>query len=177
MLEIPTGYCHCGCGVRTKIATRTNSLYGHRKGEPQRFLRGHRTPTTKPLQTTVEDRGHETPCHIWQGHRMPNGYGQVRRGGKLWLTHRYAYVQARGSLPAGREVHHKCRVRECVNLAHLTLDTPEDHRAMHGQGSLTDEQVREIRGSTEPQRVLAQRYDIGQTQVWRVRNGVSRISA
>lgn len=37
----PFGYCECGCGQKTNIAPCSNRRYGHVKGEPVRFVRGH----------------------------------------------------------------------------------------------------------------------------------------
>jgi hypothetical protein len=33
--------CECGCGQPTTIAKETNSKWGHRAGQPVRFIRGH----------------------------------------------------------------------------------------------------------------------------------------
>jgi len=41
MNEIPYGYCHCGCGQKTNIATRTSTKKGWIKGEPLRFIKYH----------------------------------------------------------------------------------------------------------------------------------------
>jgi hypothetical protein len=35
------GFCHCGCGQKTKLASRTNKQAGWVKGQPLRYLRGH----------------------------------------------------------------------------------------------------------------------------------------
>lgn len=40
--EIPYGYCKCGCGQKTKIASRNDSVSGIRKGEPRKFIFGHK---------------------------------------------------------------------------------------------------------------------------------------
>lgn len=40
-MTIPKGFCKCGCGQRTSIATRTDRLKGHTKGEPKKFVYGH----------------------------------------------------------------------------------------------------------------------------------------
>lgn len=40
-IEIPIGYCQCGCGGRTPIAERNRRAIGHVKGEPVRFIPGH----------------------------------------------------------------------------------------------------------------------------------------
>ncbi len=39
--EIPYGYCKCGCGQKTNIATRDHAEKGRIKGQPVRFLPGH----------------------------------------------------------------------------------------------------------------------------------------
>lgn len=38
---IPLGYCHCGCGQKTKICTATDKRRGRIAGQPFRFLQGH----------------------------------------------------------------------------------------------------------------------------------------
>jgi hypothetical protein len=41
MEEIPYGYCHCGCGNKTNLCTRTNTLRGWVTGMPEKFLPYH----------------------------------------------------------------------------------------------------------------------------------------
>lgn len=41
MNAIPYGFCNCGCGERTTIATRTWAAKGWVRGQPHRFLRSH----------------------------------------------------------------------------------------------------------------------------------------
>lgn len=41
------GLCACGCGEATPIAASSDSRYGHVKGQPLRFIRGHNTRTRK----------------------------------------------------------------------------------------------------------------------------------
>lgn len=38
---IPYGYCHCGCGQKTRLARYTDKRHGHVKGEPVRYLKAH----------------------------------------------------------------------------------------------------------------------------------------
>lgn len=42
LLEIPYGYCHCGCGQKTRLAPKTRSDTGWIKGEPLQFIRYHK---------------------------------------------------------------------------------------------------------------------------------------
>lgn len=39
--EIPYGFCHCGCGQKTKLASRSCSKDKMVKGEPLRYIFGH----------------------------------------------------------------------------------------------------------------------------------------
>lgn len=41
MQETPYGFCHCGCGQQTDLATRSRPEHGYVKGEPLKFIRGH----------------------------------------------------------------------------------------------------------------------------------------
>lgn len=38
---VPDGYCHCGCGAKTKLVTHTNQQRGVVKGQPNKYLHGH----------------------------------------------------------------------------------------------------------------------------------------
>lgn len=41
ILEVPYGYCHCGCGEKTNVARDTNRKRGWVKGEPRRYVHLH----------------------------------------------------------------------------------------------------------------------------------------
>ena len=58
-------------------------------------------------------------CWIWAGALDSGGYGQFRVGPKTVRSHRWSYEYAHGSIPDGMELDHICRVRRCVNPAHL----------------------------------------------------------
>lgn len=47
-LDHPYGKCQCGCGQDTAIAEATVEAYGHTRGEPKRFRRGHSYRKHKP---------------------------------------------------------------------------------------------------------------------------------
>jgi hypothetical protein len=57
----------------------------------------------------------ENGCWIWQAQRDPDGYGRIQVGTRNALAHRISCV---GPL-TGDELDHMCRVRACVNPAHL----------------------------------------------------------
>jgi hypothetical protein len=59
-------------------------------------------------------------CIIWEGKARVDGYGRKRVGGrKQVLAHRYVYEREVGPVPEGMTLDHLCRVRDCVNPAHL----------------------------------------------------------
>ena len=61
-------------------------------------------------------------CIIWPLRpNKINGYGYKKVNGKSWLAHRLVFTQARGEIPQGMDVLHKCDVPNCVNLDHLYL--------------------------------------------------------
>lgn len=72
----------------------------------------------------VEDRGFETPCHIWLLSLNKDGYGQEWAGGRSLKAHRAAYERSVGKIPAGMVLDHLCKTRSCVNPDHLQPVTP-----------------------------------------------------
>jgi hypothetical protein len=57
-------------------------------------------------------------CWLWTG-ATTTGYGVLKVDGKRWLAHRWSYEQLVGPVPVGLQLDHLCRVRRCVNPAHL----------------------------------------------------------
>jgi hypothetical protein len=59
-------------------------------------------------------------CWRWTGAHFSNGYAHAgsRRFGSI-LAHRFLYQYAVGDVPAGMDLDHLCRVRDCVNPDHL----------------------------------------------------------
>lgn len=67
-------------------------------------------------------------CLLWKGKPSAQGYGQVWHEGKQHGAHRVAYMLLVGPIPDGYEVDHTCRVRMCINPAHLEAVTKEVNR-------------------------------------------------
>lgn len=65
-------------------------------------------------------------CLLWTGSRQ-NGYGVLRVDGRMWYAHRYAWTIARGPIPPGLCVLHRCDVPLCVRLGHLWLGTQSEN--------------------------------------------------
>jgi hypothetical protein len=62
-------------------------------------------------------------CLRWTGSKTKTGYGRIGHEGKTKSVHRVAYELAKGPIPEGLEIDHLCRVRDCVNPAHLEAVT------------------------------------------------------
>lgn len=58
-------------------------------------------------------------CWTWQRHVQRNGYGTAWFNGRTRLAHRVAYEVLVGPIPDGLTIDHLCRVKSCVNPAHL----------------------------------------------------------
>lgn len=65
-------------------------------------------------------------CWPWTAAKSDNGYGRVGRGSTTTLlAHRIVYELLIGPIPAGLELDHLCRRRDCVRPDHLE---PVTHR-------------------------------------------------
>jgi len=69
------------------------------------------------LERVVRDS--ETDCWRWTGPRMRSGYGTFCFRGYQTTAHRAAWLLLCGPIPSHLHVDHLCRVRDCVNPAHL----------------------------------------------------------
>lgn len=59
-------------------------------------------------------------CWLWTGDMNNTGYGLVRRWkDPIVMAHRQSYEEHIGPIPEGFQIDHLCRVRTCVNPAHL----------------------------------------------------------
>jgi len=58
-------------------------------------------------------------CWLWNGSISPEGYARIAVLGKPEYAHIVLYMRMVGTIPCGLELDHLCRVRHCVNPAHL----------------------------------------------------------
>lgn len=58
-------------------------------------------------------------CWEWTASKTSTGYGQLNVGGRPELAHRLSYRHYKGEIPAGLQIDHVCRNRDCVNPDHL----------------------------------------------------------
>jgi hypothetical protein len=102
------------------------------------YRRWLRDPSVeRPSQRTPEQRFWEkvqkTPtCWLWIASVNPGtGYGQFGLSHSNMVgAHRYSYELAKGVVPDGYDVHHKCMTRRCVNPDHLEAVTRSENLQM-----------------------------------------------
>lgn len=73
-------------------------------------------------------------CRIWIGNCLPRGYPLVGKGGHgsgNMYAHRAAYTIAKGPIPDGCDIHHKCGNVRCINPMHLVAIERKRHRMLH----------------------------------------------
>jgi len=130
--DIPYGYCHCGCGQKTRIAPQTSAEKGWIRGEPVRYLSGHNGKIRNANEHfwSRVDIGNTDECWDWQGCASSGGYGSTTLYGEKELTHRAAWRLANGQdIPGELLVRHKCDRPICCNPAHLELGTHANNAA------------------------------------------------
>lgn len=92
-----------------------------------RRLRKHGDPTAggpKPGTVSTEDRfwskvDKTDGCWLWTDAPNGNGYGTFKANGVSEMAHRYSLKLTGQQLTDGLTIDHLCRVRLCVNPAHL----------------------------------------------------------
>jgi hypothetical protein len=127
--DIPYGCCWCGCGANTNLIRESRTKLGKVVGEPEKYLLSH-SQRLSPVDYIEESRGYDTPCWIWQ---LANtkGYGTCVLDGKRLYVHRINYERAKGPIPDGLMLHHKCEQTFCVNPEHLIPVTRVEHKRLH----------------------------------------------
>lgn len=168
-VEVPSGFCHCGCGMRTERATKTSTTRKVRKGDYSRFLPGHSSRNASPRYIVNSATG----CWIWQ--RKTNkrwGYGYATISGRTVLAHRAVYEEAKGPIGEGLELDHLCGNPSCVNPDHLEQTTAAQNIRRSKRCKLTMAIADEIRSeyATQgtPQYALAKRHGVSQSIICRI---------
>jgi hypothetical protein len=75
----------------------------------------------------------ENGCWRWQGPLNPAGYGStIRAWRKGWLPHRLAFTVMVEPIDGDNQIDHLCRVRNCINPAHLEQVTQAENLRRQG---------------------------------------------
>lgn len=162
--EIPYGYCHCGCGQKTKIAKKTSTRDKTRKGEPMQFVSRHQKyiQLWERFWSKVLITADGNQCWLWtSSNDGRRGYGHFNINGKPEKANRIAWQYPNYVIPDGLFVLHSCDNPRCCNPKHLFLGTHQDNMddmlqkgrkvvtpifgKRHGLHKLTMSQVKEIR--------------------------------
>lgn len=110
----PNKYDRCACGgIKRTVAGRCRSC----------SVRAVTRSLEHRFWLKVERRGPDE-CWPWRANENGHGYGilfvKKVAGMPTWVyAHRLAYEIAHGSIPDGLTINHLCRIRSCVNPAHL----------------------------------------------------------
>lgn len=139
-----------------------------------------------PLSDKIEKhtiRIPESGCWVWMSTIHENGYGRVCAGKKPFYAHRVSYEQKYGPIPSGMMALHHCDVRCCVNPDHIFVGTQQNNMTdkvrknrqakgiSHGNAKLTEDQVLEIKYSSETSIKLAAKFDYSASMIRAIKNG------
>lgn len=120
----------CGGPARTRGWCDKHYRRWRRHGDPLVILQ----PTAGERFWAKVDKS--SRCWIWTGARSSTGYGNVWHGGRYRPAHRVAFELLIGPIPDGLHLDHLCRVRACVNPAHLEPVTCKENVRRGEQGVL-----------------------------------------
>lgn len=82
----------------------------------------------KSIEFPFDTRVNKTEsCWIWTGPVQSAGYGIHSQHGLQFLAHRFSYVRVKGIIPFGKDLHHRCRNKICVNPDHLEIVSRKYH--------------------------------------------------
>ncbi len=112
------------CGHVSAEASYTDVIYARPRRLTWERIRQH-------IADRVERDGNG--CLLWKGPCTPSGYGRFKIRDHEGIVralnvHRMAWQMDIGPIPAGMEIDHLCRVRNCIELSHLDCVTPEENR-------------------------------------------------
>jgi len=137
----------------------------------------------KPIERFWSKVNKTDTCWLWTGCCDAFGHGVIGINCKQSFVHRVSWVLAGNIIPDGHVVRHKCRSKNCVNPEHLETGTQAENAAdMIRDGTsakgvknpsckLTEEQVRQIRASTESGAFLAKKFGVSQPTICNIRAG------
>ena len=168
----PSGLCMCGCGEPTNIAKRSDTRAMALEGHPLRYLPNHQARSKTP-PFIEKDMGYETTCHVWQRTISSAKYGNIYDDGRVRLAHVVAWEHVNGPVPDGFVLDHLCRVRACINPAHLEPVTNTVNIQRGKAAKANPDVVRYVRAmyGEKSSKQLAMELGLSQSTVQRIVSG------
>lgn len=133
-----------------------------------------------------------TGCWNWTRSLQTGGYGQLQVCGRNWLAHRFSWFVHHDRTEPPRLLMHSCDNKRCCNPDHLEPGTHKQNTAaaiarglMDRMGlaqhthrprvrKLSNEQVLDIRHSTDSYADCAKRHGITFAYAWKIRHGQAK---
>ena len=145
-----TGLCGCGCGQPTRLAEQTRTARGWVKGQPKRFVQGHRLLKDDAAYSTV---------HGWLINNHPKTGVCDECGQSAHTEHALIHGLAHS--------HNRESYRELCPRCHRHYDFP----CHSPRARLTEDDVRAIRrrwAAGETQVALGREYGVTNHAIWRI---------
>lgn len=174
----------CGNKVFAKGWCSKHYTRWYKYGDPL-TLRQEQNHGLTLVQRLLARREERDGCWEWTGSRDAKGYGRLNIDNIPVLVHRASWTAFNGPIPEDAHVLHRCDNPKCFKPEHLFLGDHQMNMADkmqkkrhrfgvsrgtdHGCAKLTDDQVREIRASEGPSRIVAEAYNISGRQVRDIR--------
>lgn len=120
-------FCECGCGEPAPLSSRTRNDRGQKKGEPVRFVKGHRF--------RIGMKGSENPA--WDGGRRIHDNGYV----VVWVGKDHPMAGARGTV-------YEHRLVMAEYLGRMLDPTEHVHHLLPcegGTGDITDNRIENLK--------------------------------
>ncbi len=146
-----------------------------------RFESQRKTAKASFAQFVVKGIGPDD-CYDWTGFIDPNGRAMFHFNGTKCSAARAAWIMAKGPIPDGLFVCHRCDNGRCSRLDHLFLGTHQENmddavakrRMPRGDNNrlskLSEADVRMIQTSAATQRVLAESFGVSQSLISLIRS-------
>lgn len=117
-----------GCGRPARSKDLCNRCYQRlwNHGDPTaRFNNNGKPALERFTEKRIID---ESGCWFWTGTINRKGYGMFWPTANGTPAHRWSYEHYVGPIPEGLQLDHLCRVRRCVNPAHLEPVTAKENQ-------------------------------------------------
>lgn len=86
-----------------------------------------RTDPVERFMEKIDRSAGDGGCWLWTLVPHHSGYGLFQTGHGQVMAHRFSYELHVGPIPEGLQLDHLCRVRHCVNPAHLEPVTQSEN--------------------------------------------------